>query len=95
MLARLEQPQVLGQQLGGAPPLGVRVVPLDDQRAQPTLRVGDRLGDDGDALLDRDDRDHPGLGQRRLVVDRGDRGAEPRRVEHDRGQHPGEARRRS
>ena len=91
VLARLEQPDVLGQQLGGAPPLGVRVVPLHDQRTQSALRVGDGLGDDGDALVDRDDRGHPGLGERRLVIDRGDRGAEPRRVQHHRRQHPGEA----
>ena len=33
----------------------------------------------------------PGLGERRLVIDRGDRGAEPRRVQHNRRQHPWEA----
>ena len=81
---------MLGEQLGGAAPLGVRVVPLHDQGAQSALRVGEGLGDDGDALVDRDDRGHPGLGQRRLVIDRGDRGAEPRRVQHHRRQHPGD-----
>ena len=85
------KPQVLGQQLGGAPPLGVAVVPLDVQGAQPALRVVERLADHGDALVDRDDRGHAWLGERRAVVDRGDRRAEPRRVEHDRGQHPGHA----
>ena len=80
VLAGFEQPQVLGQQLVGAPPLGVRVVPFDDESPQPALRVGDRLGHDSDALVDRDDRGHAGLRERRGVIDRGSRGAEPRRV---------------
>ena len=91
VLARLEQPHVLGEQLCGAPTLGVRVIPLHDQRAKSSLRVGEGLGDHGDALLDRDDGRDAGLGERRLVIYRGDRGAEPRRVQHDRGQHPWEA----
>jgi hypothetical protein len=41
-------------------------------------------------LLDRDDRDHARLSQRRLVVDGGDRRPEPCGVKHDGGHHPGE-----
>ncbi len=91
LLARLEQPEVLREQVGGAAPLGVRVVPLHDQRPQSTLRVGDGLGNDRDALVDRDDRGHARFGERRLVIDRRDRGAEPRRVKHQRCQHLREA----
>ena len=61
LLAGFEQPEVLGEKLAGAPALGVGVVPFDDEGPQPTLRVGDRLGDDSDTLLDRDDRGHAGL----------------------------------
>jgi len=39
LLARFQQPDVLGQELGGAAPLGVGVVPLHVQGAQPALRV--------------------------------------------------------
>lgn len=80
VLPRLEQPDVLCEQLWGAPPLGVRVIPLDRQSTKSALRVGEGLGDDGDTLGNRDDRGHPGLGECRLVIDRGSRGAEPRRV---------------
>ena len=59
---------MLGEQLGRAAALGVAVVPLDGQRAQPALGVGERLAGDGDALLDRNDRDDASLGQRRPIV---------------------------
>jgi len=91
VLARLEQPNVLCQQLWGAPALGVRIVPLHRQSTDSALRVGDGLGDDGDALGNRDDGSQAGLGDCRLVIDRGNRGAEPRWMQHDRRQHPREA----
>ena len=90
LLAGLDEPPVLGQQLLRAAPLGVAVVPVHPQRAQAPLRVVERLADHRDALLDRDHRGDAGLGQRRAVIDRGGHGAELGRVQHHRGQHPGQ-----
>ena len=90
LLARFQQPDVLGLQLGGAAPLSVGVVPLHGQGAQPALRVRERVADHGDAGIDRHHRANARLGQRRLIGDRYGPRAEPRRVEHDGGQHSGD-----
>ena len=55
------------------------------------MGVVEGLADNRHAFLDRDDRDDARLGQRRIVVDRGDLGPEPRGMEHDRGQQAGQA----
>jgi hypothetical protein len=81
---------VLVQELVGAASFGVRVIPLDGQRAQAALRVGERLAHHCHTLVDLDGGDHAGLGQGRLVIDRSDRRTEAGRVQHDGGHHPGE-----
>src|SRR5207237_2347589 len=80
--ARFDEGAMQRAQLFGTAPLGVGIIPSDNQSLESPMGVVERFADDGNAILDRYHRDDTGLAEAGAVVDRGYRRAEPRGAEH-------------